>query len=42
MDDTTVRLIWCVDSETGTEWLIDPETGDKIMTREDLNACKDK
>lgn len=42
MDDSTLDAVWCVDSETGEEWLIDRATGDKIISREKLNENTNK
>jgi len=38
MDDTTLNALWCWDSETGKEVLVNLFTGQVIMTREDLNG----
>lgn len=38
--DTILTAIWCTDSETGVEWLIDVKTGERIISRETLNDSR--
>ena len=38
MDDSTLNARWCVDSETGEEYLLDLKTGQVIGTRREING----
>jgi len=42
MDGSTLIAKWCIDSETGQEWLMDLKTGNKIIGRHQIQCNHEK